>query len=119
MPTRATVTVGAAAGTGGTATLDSGANDTRGQVTVTSGASGAGAGLLATVALVGSWQNYKGGGPYPFVTLQEDNVKSAAIGTVSIVLGPFGMSLLIYCTGTVVNTATYRIDYLVAHGPGV
>lgn len=118
MPTRATVTVGAAAGTGGTATLDSGANDTRGQVTVTSGASGAGAGLLATVALVGSWQNYKGGGPYPLVTLNEDNVHAAALGTVSIVLGPFGMSVLIYCTGTPTASTAYRINYLLTHGPG-
>jgi hypothetical protein len=105
----ATVGIGAAAGSGATATLDSTATDERGIVTITAAGTPA-AGLIATVTFQGSWQGYSLG-VYPGVAALVTNALSNELGNVTCALNAYSLSLSIYCTGTPVAGHVYPIRY--------
>lgn len=104
-----TVTVGAAAGTGGVATMDGASDDRHANITVTTGASGAVAGLLATINFGGSWTGFAGLVTARAPVVQATNVVNT-LGSLSAVIAADKRSMAIYCTGTPTASTAYLIS---------
>ena len=117
--TAASITAGAAAGSGATAGFDGPyVDDTRGAAKVTTGSSGTGAGALCTITFAswaGDWatQGASPTGPYVLLTVNGTNTAGASLGTVSYQWNSSYTQLTIYCTGTPATSTAYTIAYLI------